>query len=173
MSASSTAPLKRAPIGPILISTVATMRVSDSLVSDWQPGMQRLSTSGSLSAFQTSSRDAAIRCSPDIFIDRLLVDPGDASLRRCSESARTFRAYPRATGLQGACAKCRCRPRERSFRRRSPGSAFATCSGGVGLDWPAEKLGDRRPLGCRIGHAINRLPELIAARMILAIPLDV
>src|SRR3546814_420685 len=103
MAASSPAPLKRAPIGPILISTVATMRVSDSLVSDWQPGMQRRSTSGSLSACQTLSRAAAIRCSPDIFIDtfswltRLADEPRRRTLAALRADRRgRFDALPRA-----------------------------------------------------------------------------
>src|SRR3546814_1699007 len=106
MSASSTAPLKRAPIGPILISTVATMRVSDSLVSDWQPGMQRRSTSGSLSACQTLSRAAAIRCSPDIFIDtfswltRLADEPRRRTLAALRASVSGVRSEEHTSELQ-------------------------------------------------------------------------
>src|SRR3546814_16101846 len=79
------------------------MRWSDSLVSDWQPGMQRRSTSGSLSACQTLSRAAAIRCSPDIFIDtfswltRLVAEPRRRTLAALRADRRgRFAALPRA-----------------------------------------------------------------------------
>src|SRR3546814_14930021 len=79
------------------------MGVSYSLVRDRQPGMQRGTTSGSVSSFQTLSRPASIRCSPDIFIDtfswltRLADEPRRRTLAALRADRRgRFDALPRA-----------------------------------------------------------------------------
>ena len=63
-----TRPLKVAFTGPTAALTVAWSSVSLSFCSSWQPGMQRLSTSGSLSAVHTVMRSAGSATSPDIVI---------------------------------------------------------------------------------------------------------
>ena len=68
MSESSTLPLKVAETGPILILTTAAKPLSPVFSSDWQPGMQALSTSGSLSIAQTFGRSAGSVTSPVIVI---------------------------------------------------------------------------------------------------------
>ena len=68
MSESSTLPLKVAETGPILVLTTAAKPLSPVLSSDWQPGMQALRTSGSLSSAQTFGRPAGSVASPVIVI---------------------------------------------------------------------------------------------------------
>src|SRR5579862_5139856 len=80
MFESITVPLKRAPMGPILISAAARMRSADSLMSDWQPGMHCLRISGSNNASHTFALGAAILCVPVICM-RVLLLPSFCSLR--------------------------------------------------------------------------------------------
>ena len=61
-------PLKVAPTGPILTLTTAAKNVSLVFSSDWQPGIARLQTSGSLSIAQTLARSAGKVTSPVIVI---------------------------------------------------------------------------------------------------------
>src|SRR5271168_869867 len=65
-SESSTLPLKVVDTGPILVLTTAAKPLSPVLSSDSQPGMQALSTSGSLSSAQTFGRLAGKVTSPVI-----------------------------------------------------------------------------------------------------------
>src|SRR5262245_45283911 len=62
-------PVKFAFTGPILTVTFALRSVSDVLLISWHPGMASFRISGSLSAFQTASRDAGMISSPLIFMD--------------------------------------------------------------------------------------------------------
>src|SRR5262245_31782435 len=61
MLESSTLPWKRALIGPTLTETVAFISWSETFSSVSQPGMHERSTSGSLRAAKTASREAAMR----------------------------------------------------------------------------------------------------------------
>src|SRR5580658_3149552 len=65
-SESSTLPLKVADTGPILVLTTAAKPLSPDFSSDSQPGMQDLSTSGSLRSAQTFGRSAGKVTSPVI-----------------------------------------------------------------------------------------------------------
>src|SRR5271166_6216590 len=66
MSESSTLPLKVAETGPIFVLTTAAKPLSPALSSDSQPGIQALSTSGSLSNAQTFGLLAGSVASPVI-----------------------------------------------------------------------------------------------------------
>src|SRR5208282_4920845 len=66
MSESSTLPLKVAETGPIFVLTTAAKPLSPALSRDSQPGIQALSTSGSLSNAQTFGLSAGSVASPVI-----------------------------------------------------------------------------------------------------------
>jgi hypothetical protein len=66
MSESVTLPLNEAFTGPILRVTFACISVSEVFSTLSQPGMLARSTSGSLSAAQTTSRGAAIVLESDM-----------------------------------------------------------------------------------------------------------
>src|SRR5919201_2535105 len=70
MLLSSTWPLNRSFIGPILASTVALNARSPARSMDSQPGMHDFSTAGSFRACHTACLEASIRCSPDSSIAR-------------------------------------------------------------------------------------------------------
>src|SRR5271165_4669165 len=66
MSESSTLPLKVAETGPIFVLTTAAKPLSPALSRDSHPGIQALSTSGSLSSAQTFGLSAGSVASPVI-----------------------------------------------------------------------------------------------------------
>src|SRR5271154_4365244 len=92
MSVSSTLPLKVADTGPILVLTTAAKPLSPVFSSDSQPGIEALSTSGSLRAAQTFGLSAGKVTSPviviaiDVFFLRGL---GSSGLQRCPRDTKT------------------------------------------------------------------------------------
>src|SRR5271163_922827 len=100
MSESSTLPLKVADTGPILVLTTAAKPLSPDFSSDSQPGMQALSTSGSLRSAQTFGRSAGNATSPVIVmaidvsflcgLDPSAVTPPPAQFERRARFTRTF-----------------------------------------------------------------------------------
>src|SRR5271168_4106659 len=109
-SESSTLPLKVVDTGPILVLTTAAKPLSPVLSSDSQPGMQALSTSGSLSSAQTFGRSAGKVTSPVIVmaIDVSFLDPSPLHRRPRNSNARdllaVFRIAPQRSRRRGPFA---------------------------------------------------------------------
>src|SRR3984957_18796135 len=109
MSDKVTAPLNFALTGPILMVATAWKPVSDVLSSDSQPGMQALSTRGSLSFSHTVCCGAGPRYPPFILI-AMSVPPcaraADAS-RGCRVLARPARPVLQVCEHQGGDSNAR------------------------------------------------------------------
>src|SRR5271154_3995932 len=90
MSESSTLPLNVAETGPILVLTTAAKPVSPDFSSDSQPGMEDLSTSGSLSSAQTFGLPAGKVTSPVIVMAINVPFPGKPGQSRARSDQRRY-----------------------------------------------------------------------------------
>src|SRR4249919_1914963 len=100
-SVSRTLPLNVALTGPTLLVATARNSLGPVTSRDWQPGMQALRTSGSLSLAHTVSRGAGSCCSPDI-----VIAIGIPPLRHCSHDLGPWPASGKGVSryhLNGPC----------------------------------------------------------------------